>query len=76
MLASYQIKHVDGSNEFIDYPMHDCTEEDFAHFYSYDDESFYLEKNWETLLQMKIKDTLKCLSKKAYEEVIMKPNGI
>lgn len=75
MMASYHIKHEDGSNEFIDYPIHDCTEEDFAQFYAYDDDSLIKEKNWESLLQIKIKDTLKCLSQRAYEESVMKPES-
>ena len=39
LMAVYHIKNEDGSNEFIDFPLHDCTEEDLAHFYSSDDES-------------------------------------
>ena len=39
MLARYHIIHPDGSNTFIDYPLHDCTEEDLAQFYAYDEDS-------------------------------------
>ena len=65
-----------GSNIFIDYPLHDCTEEDFANFYPYDEESSATENNWEVLLNFSVKDTLRCLDKSAYEQALMKPNSI
>ena len=46
-----------------------------AEFYPYDEESLGTEKVWENLLQIRIKDTLKCLDKKVYEELVMKPAG-
>ena len=76
MIARYHIKNEDGSNDFIDHPLHDCTEEDLAQFYAYDDESLAIEKNWENLMQINLKDTLKCLSQNSYEEAVMKPNSV
>ena len=38
-MARYDIKNEDGTWTFIDQPLRDCTEEDYAHFYALDDES-------------------------------------
>ena len=36
IMAIYNIKHEDGSQEFLGEPLHDCTKEDFADFYELD----------------------------------------
>ena len=38
-MAQYDVKNIDGSREFIDLPLHDCTEEDLAEFYEEDQNS-------------------------------------
>ena len=53
--------------------MHDCTEEDFDQFYDLDDIGNKLRKFWNSLLNIEIKDTFKCLNKESYREMFMKP---
>ena len=61
LMAVQHIKNDDGSDTFLDYPLHDCTQEDLAHFYQADEETQAMQKNWENLVQASIEDSLKCL---------------
>ena len=70
------MRNEDGSNTFINYPLHDCTDEDMANFHPHDEESLITENNWDNLLNMSIRDTLKCLDKSVYDEALLKPNSL
>ena len=39
MMAIYHLKNEDGSQTFLDMPLHDCTKEDFDQFYEPDAET-------------------------------------
>ena len=62
LFAQFDIKNDDGSREFVDLPLHNCTEEDLAQFYDLDDEGKITMKTYETELGIELKDTLKCMS--------------
>ena len=49
-MAIYNIKHEDGSQEFLGEPLHDCTKEDFDLFYELDDKGKTEEKSWNSRL--------------------------
>ena len=66
MMAIYNVKNEDGSQDFFDYPLHDCTDEEYAQFYTPDDDHVDTIKNWENILGVNMKDTYKCLDNSAY----------
>lgn len=76
LLAQYHEKNADGSQEFIDLPLHDCTEEDFAEFHTLDADSAAYVKTFETELGIELKDTMKCLNADDYKGQMIKPNSI
>ena len=74
-MAVWYSRDDDGSSQFIDYPLHDCTEEDLANFYPHDEVSKAIENKWDSLLQINLEATLKCLDKNAYNDIIQIPKG-
>ena len=75
-MAIYHLKNNDGSQTFIDMPLHDCTEEDFEHFYEPDSETEVIIKSWEGIINFKMFESFKCMNTDAYEEMFMKANKI
>ena len=47
-------------------PLHDCTQEDFDHFYEPDSETNVLIKSYESILNYKMFDVFKCMNTEAY----------
>ena len=76
IMAIYHLKNNDGSQTFIDMPLHDCTEEDFEHFYEPDSETEVIIKSWEGIINFKMFESFKCMNTDAYEEMFMKANKI
>ena len=73
-MARYEQKAKDGTWTFTDQPLRDCTEDDWATFYEPDEVTEIQMKTFENLLNIKIKDTFKCLDQ--FTEVAVKPNAI
>ena len=61
MMAINDEKTEDGSWNFIDSPLRDCTDEDWAKLYEPDLETHLLIQTWEKLYNLKLKDVSKCI---------------
>ena len=72
-MAINDFKTEDGSWNFVDRPLRDCTEEDWAKLYEPDAETIVEMNQWEKVLNIKLKDVFKCVD--SYQDVAFKPNG-
>ena len=75
-MALHHIKHDNGTQEFIDLPFHDCTEDDLSHFHPPDLESDGIIKTFNNNLQFDLLKSLKCIEENSYNKLEMKANNI
>ena len=71
-MAVYDFKSEDESWKFLDRPLRNCTEKDWAKFHEPDEETKTRINTWSRQLNVTLKDTFKCLD--SYENIALKPN--
>ena len=73
-MAVYDFKSEDESWKFLDRPLRNCTEKDWAKFYEPDQETLTKINSWSKQLNITLKDTFKCID--SYENIALQKIGI